>query len=301
MIAVVSHDAGGAEILSSWLRNCHEPYCLVLGGPAKAIFQRKLDDFQVNSLPEAIGRCDWVLCGTSWQSNLEKQAIALAKSAGKRVVAFLDHWVNYAERFQEQGNSVYPDEIWVGDVDAERIASTTFPDAIVVLKSNPYFEDLQRELVAINKPARKSTQNSLLYVCEPVREHALVQYGDERYWGYTEEDALQYFLENISAIGCAISTIKIRPHPSESKTKYDWVRQVTSPPIEIGGTKPLLEEIVEADVVVGCESMAMVVGLLAKKRVISTMPPGSKKCGLPQDAVEHLQDLVSSHKRVFDD
>jgi hypothetical protein len=301
VIAVVSHDAGGAEILSSWLRSCQEPYCLVLGGPAKAIFQRKLDGFQANSLPEAIGRCDWVLCGTSWQSNLEKQAIALAKSAGKRVVAFLDHWVNYAERFQEQGNSVYPDEIWVGDVDAERIASTTLPEAIVVLKSNPYFEDLQRELVAINKPVRKSEQNSLLYVCEPVREHSLAQYGDERYWGYTEEDAFQYFLENIDAIGGAVSTIKIRPHPSERKTKYDWVRQAASPPIEIGGTKPLLEEIVEADVVVGCESMAMVVGLLAKKRVISTIPPGGKKCGLPQDAVEHLQDLVISHKRVFGD
>jgi hypothetical protein len=48
-------------------------------------------------------------------------------------------------------------------------------------------------------------------------------------------------------------------------------------------------------------SMAMVVGLLAKKRVISTIPPGGKKCGLPQDAVEHLQDLVISHKRVFGD
>jgi hypothetical protein len=42
MIAVVSHDAGGAEILSSWLRRCAEPYCVVLDGPAQVIFQRKL-------------------------------------------------------------------------------------------------------------------------------------------------------------------------------------------------------------------------------------------------------------------
>ncbi len=42
MIAVVSHDAGGAEILSSWLLRNQEPYCLVLDGPAVAIFQRTL-------------------------------------------------------------------------------------------------------------------------------------------------------------------------------------------------------------------------------------------------------------------
>lgn len=100
MIAVVSHDAGGAEILSSWLVRCSESYCLVLDGPAKAIFQRKLGANKITPLSEAIGQCDWVLCGTSWQSNVERRAIALAKSEGKTVVAFLDHWVNYSERFQ---------------------------------------------------------------------------------------------------------------------------------------------------------------------------------------------------------
>ncbi len=301
MIAVVSHDAGGAEILSSWLGGCEEPYRLVLGGPAKAIFERKLGACQSLSLPVAIDLCDWVLCGTSWKSNLERQSIVQAKAAGKKVVAFLDHWVHYEVRFQDQDVVAYPDEIWVGDIDAERIASTTFPEAIVVLKSNPYFEDLRRELEAIRKPTHKFRQYSLLYVCEPVRSHALLQHGDEHYWGYTEEDALQFFLKNIRAVGYPVRTIKIRPHPSESKTKYDWAKQATSLPVVIGGTKSLLDEIVEADVVVGCESMAMVVGLLAKKRVISTIPPGGKKCGLPQDAVEHLQDLVISHQRELDD
>ena len=79
MIAVVSHDAGGAEILSSWLRQNKQPYCLVLGGPAIAIFQRKLGNCKIDPLAQAIELCDWVLCGTSWQSNLEKEAIAEAK------------------------------------------------------------------------------------------------------------------------------------------------------------------------------------------------------------------------------
>ena len=90
--------------------------------------------------------CDWVLCGTSWQSNLEKHAIAQAKVSGKKVIAFLDHWVNYPARFQLEGVTVHPDEIWVGDVDAERIAQELFPRAKVVLRSNPYFKDLLTEL-----------------------------------------------------------------------------------------------------------------------------------------------------------
>jgi hypothetical protein len=295
MIAIVSHDAGGAEILSSWLRRCSESYCLVLDGPAKDIFQRKLGDCRIIPLAEAIKQSDWVLCGTSWQSNLERQAIGQAKVAGKKVVAFLDHWVNFEERFQEQGVAVYPDEIWVGDVDAEKIAQTHFPKLHIVLKSNPYFKDLQLELESVKSDLDNSKQCTVLYVCEPIREHALLQHGDERYWGYTEEDALRFFVSNISAIGCGVSKIKIRPHPSESKTKYNWAKQATSLTIEIGGDKTLLEETAEADLVVGCESMAMVVGLLAKKRVISSIPPGGKACSLPQPGIEHMQVLVANH------
>jgi hypothetical protein len=297
MIAVVSHDAGGAEILSSWLSKCGEPYCLVLGGPAKAIFQRKLGAAsQVVTLQEALKRCDWVLCGTSWQSSLERLAITQAKAVNKKVVSFLDHWVNYKERFQEQGEFVYPDEIWVGDVEAEKIAHTHFPGRTIVLKPNPYFQDLQLALDNVKAVPVNVEQCVVLYICEPIREHALLQHGDERYWGYTEEEALQYFINNINALGCSIRNIKIRPHPSENKHKYDWVRRENTLKIEIGGDKTLLEETAEADVVVGCESMAMVVGLMAKRRVISSIPPGGKPCSLPHLEIEHMQDLVASYK-----
>lgn len=298
VIAVVSHDAGGAEILSSWLLRCPEQYCLVLDGPAKAIFQRKLGDYKITSLREAINLCDWVLCGTSWQSNLERQTIALAKTAGKRVVSFLDHWVNYRERFQAQGVTVVPDEIWVGDGYAEQMAKVNFPKLPVVLKSNPYFQDLEIELSKIRDTPNNSNECSVLYVCEPIREHAKLQHGDEHFWGYTEEDALQYFIKNIGAMGPNVGIIRVRPHPSETKNKYNWARQAGELTIEIGGDKTLLEEITEVDVVVGCASMAMVVGLLAKKRVICSIPPSGGLCPLPQKEIEHLHILASIMKAV---
>ena len=124
----------------------------------------------------------------------------------------------------------------------------------------------------------------------------MLTHGNEQHWGYTEEEALQYFIKNIDALGGVINEIKIRPHPSEKKNKYDWARQASQLVIETTSTKTLMEQIVEADLVVGCESMAMVMALLANKRVISSIPPSGKECGLPQSAIEHLQNLVIKHR-----
>jgi hypothetical protein len=297
MIAIVSHDAGGAEILSSWLRHNPQPYCLVLDGPAVEIFKRKFGQVFIHSLDSAIDICDWVLCGTSWASNLEKEAIVLAKLAQKKTVTFLDHWVNYLDRFQIGDRTIFPDEIWVGDQVAQKLAQKIFHNIRVRLVPNPYFSDLEIELQAIKVAKKNENSNSVLYVCEPIREHAFRAYGDSRYWGYTEEDALEYFLENIKVIGNDINSIKVRPHPSEEKNKYHWAKTKSSLVIETHSPKTLIQQIAEADIVVGCGSMALAVALLAKKRVISSIPPGGQPCKLPQTEIEHLQVLAKKIKR----
>lgn len=295
MIAVVCHDAGGAEILSSWLRQNIQNYCLVIEGPAIGIFKRKLGHIEIFTLDDAINLCDWMLCGTSWQSNLEKRAIALAKYTGKKVVAYLDHWINYAERFQLNKVSVYPDEIWVVDVYAKILAQKEFPNINVILTPNPYFIDLQIELSTFPEALSGTRKCTALYICEPIREHALLAYGHERYWGYTEEEALQFFLENIDVIDNSICEIKIRPHPSESKEKYEWAKLASPLVTETASDKTLLQQIVEAEIVVGCGSMALVVALLANKRVISSIPPDGKACALPHLGVEHLRVLITKN------
>jgi len=301
MVAIVSHDAGGAEILSSWLRQNPQPFCLVVEGPAISIFKRKIGKFKIYHLSKAIELCDWVLCGTSWQSGLEKKAISESKNVGKKVIAFLDHWVEFEGRFQINGKNVLPDEIWVGDIYADSIAKKTFPDVTILLQKNPYFEDLQIELKSLIKPVSSLNVCSILYICEPFSEQALLQYDDPRYFGYTEDDALNFFLNNLEVLGTSVNEIKIRLHPSEKKNKYDWVKKKNSLVTDISTNKLLIEQIVEADIIVGCESMAMVVGLLAQKRVISCVPFGGNKCGLPQLEIEHLQSLINKYQGILDD
>lgn len=296
-LCVVSHDAGGAEVLASYIaRNALSP-SFVLEGPALGVFKRRLGDIQTLALDHAIARCKTVLCGTSWQSDLEWKAIAAARAANKPSVAFLDHWAHYHERFVRHEQQVLPDEIWVGDPVAYDMAKDTFPGLPLRLVNNPHFEDIREEVARISAASASDDKAGLrvLFVCEPLSEHGLKEFGDARHWGYTEFDALRYFFSHRHVLGAVPASIVIRPHPSEARDKYNAIAAEFGATVQVGGQRTLLEEVADNDVVAGCESMAMVVGLIAGRRVISCIPPGGRPCGLPQAGIEHMQALIAQH------
>jgi hypothetical protein len=298
--AVVAHDAGGAEILSSLLRRQGDGWraghVLALDGPARRIFERKLGKIESVGLEAAIGQASWLLCGTGWQSDLEVRAIALARHLGKRSVAFLDHWVNYRERFVRNGQLELPDEIRVGDDFAFERARAAFPQLPVVQVENPYFLDLREQFAKQAAPAAHDGL-SFLYVCEPVREPALRQFGNERHWGYTEEEALRYFLDHVHLFGQPVGQIVIRPHPAEPAGKYDAIAREYDLPLSFSDGRELAAEIGDSDWVAGCNSMAMVMGLLAGRQVVCCIPPGGPACVLPHTEIRSLQAMAAGAAR----
>ena len=294
VVAIISHDAGGAEILASYVAQNNFKTILVLEGPAVNIFKRRLGAVAISPLEDAILACDWCLCGTGWQSDLEWRAIEYARIAGKRVVAFLDHWINYKERFIRNAIQHLPDEIWVGDEDAEKLARDKFQNIPILLVPNQYFTDLKHQIteLAISNNSVGNEGKKILFVCENISDHSRLKYGDERYWGYTEFDAIKFFFENIKVLGEPVIQVVIRPHPSDILGKYDWVLEAYAGMVKLSDGRPLIKEIAESDVVIGCESMAMVVGLLAQKKVVSCIPTGGQSCRLPQTEILHLRELV---------
>lgn len=280
-VAVVAHDAGGAELLSSLLRSWPHRALCVLSGPAEPIFARKLPQLRTLDLEPAIAECDWLLCGTSWQSDLERTAIRQARAGGKRSIAFLDHWTNYPERFGHPGPITLPDELWVGDPWALTIAQETFPAVPVRLVDNPYWADLDAEADRLRAKQGQPEDSDLLYIGQPVAGPARKMHGDPLHWGYTEEQAVRYLLARLDDIDPRPVRLVIRPHPAEPDGSYDWVSGISPIPVEIDGASDLQEQVLRASLVAGCASMAMVIALRMGKPVASAIPLGGVDCALP--------------------
>jgi hypothetical protein len=289
VIAIICHDAGGAEIVSSLVRrrglNCR----YALAGPAIKVFARKLGDIPNDSVGQAIEGAEGLICGTSSPASFELDAIALARRRGIPSVSILDHWINYRDRFEVQGTVRLPDELWVVDVEAEALAASTFPGVPLTRIENPYRLDVLdrlRDLDARTNRAPQATGKTALYVTEPTSEHAQRMHGDRRYWGYTETQALGWFLSALRIVDPDVSRVVVRPHPSERMEKYLFARQLCPVELVIRNDDDLLEEISDADLIAGCNSMAMVVGTWANKRVLCCIPPDGRGYALPDTGVE---------------
>jgi len=298
-IAVVCHASGGSELISNWIKNKKSKFIFVLEGTAKHIFQRNLGNINTVNLDKALDSSDWVLCGSSWNSDLEKIAITKAKNMNKKVVVYLDHWVCYKERLSYKGKDLYPDEIWVGDNYAHKMASEMFKNIPIIYQENMYLENLRNEYKQkfTNQKASKNKEGiDILYVAENINEHAVCYHGDPTYWGYTEEEAILFFLENIYNYKQKIKSIRIRPHPTEKSDKYKWVKDISPLVKSIGSSRTLIEEIGNSDLVVGCETMAMVVALSINKKVMSSIPPKGRHCVLPQKEIIHLKNIINKSR-----
>ena len=127
-LAVVAHDAGAAAHILGWIKSLKQIKFCMKGPALRLLVEKRKDAINLGSLDECLADCDVVICGSGWQSDLEHKAINLAKEKGLRTISVVDHWVNYTERFVRAGEISLPDEIWVSDEYAKRIAEIEFPE-----------------------------------------------------------------------------------------------------------------------------------------------------------------------------
>ncbi|UYO93971.1 hypothetical protein [Pollutimonas sp. M17] len=289
-IAIVTHDAGGAELLANFIkRNRLKDVALAIEGPALSVFRRVLGEIQIDTLESVLDRSDWVLTGSSWQSELEWHALQLSRTLGKRSVTFLDHWLNYRARFVRMDTECLPDALWVADRYALQIAEREFPGAIIENKGNPYLESIAERATRHLNVIEPGQAQRVLIVTEPVSVHALKQHGDALYFGYTEFDAVELILARLPHLlgGKALGQIIVRPHPSEPLHKYEYlVDNSQGLPVIVRKDGDLLDEVLDSSIVIGCETMALVVALAAGRRAVSCIPATGRACSLPHEKIE---------------
>lgn len=284
-IAVVCHDAGAANIiLAAMQADATDRYLPVMQGPAEKLWRiAGRSSVSLMSLDAALAKAGSLLSGTGWASYVEHDARREAQRLGLPTAAVIDHWVNYAARFERDGEVILPDEFWVTDSEAFKIASSTFKGAQIRLMPNLY---LQEQVRQIGPPSPHHAGN-ILYVLEPIRAK----------WSGSDNPgefaALDYFMTRLELLGPPTALrIRLRPHPSDAPGKYDaWLARQSGLNVALDQFGSLAHAIGQSEWVAGCETMALVVALAAGRKVVCTLPPAAPPCRLPHSGLLHLRKL----------
>lgn len=279
-IAVICHDAGSANVIKHWFEGVDEGVHYFLYGPAKKIWDSNKAQVYLDTELK-LHHFGCLVSGTGWASAVEHNARIQAALLGLKSVAVLDHWVNYSSRFERSGLIQFPDELWVADHAAHKIAKETFPFIDVRSFPNLY---LNTQVAKIAEPPHNG---SLLYTLEPVRNA----------WGRDlpgEFQALDFALENLEMLSSSkINRIVLRLHPSEYPEKYiNYLARDSR--IVMDCSHDLSEALSQADLVVGVESFALTVALAAGRPVFSSLPPWAPPIRLPHPEIKQIRYLQSS-------
>lgn len=281
---IVAHDAGGANLILSWLVDAGDQDLpiVVADGPARQILaQCNARVLEPRELEYQVHRHAVLISGTGWMSDLEHRARLLARRAGIYSIAVLDHWIDYRDRFMRDGVEILPDELWVVDRDAEAVAQHTFPRTTVCLQRNRLLE-LMCEAAG---PLQNSEPN-IAFVGEPIR----------RTW---RSDGLE-ILDVAIMMNHAIQLLRvppeaevlIRPHPSQSPEDLEILgnclgrRNVVS-------VDSLPQTLRASRWVFGLETYALHVAAEAGRTAVSCLPPQAYECRIPDRRVLRARDMVS--------
>lgn len=283
---VACHDAGAANIILEEMRAAvGHAWRPLFQGPALRLWHAAGEPGgRLWELEEALAGGGSVLSGTGWASDLEHEARRRARALGLPNAAVIDHWVNYAARFERAGTVVLPDAIWVTDEYALALARQTFPGMPLRLRPNLY---LQKQAGAVLRGG-PACPGRVLFLAEPVRFSwpGLAQAG--------EIEALDYLVRHVDRLGLAAPLqLRLRPHPSDAPGKYDaWLARHPGLDAALDAHADLAAAIAQAEWVAGCETAALVVALAAGRRAVSVLPPEAPRCRLPHADLLHLRDLA---------
>lgn len=288
-ILIVSHDAGGADILASWLSNnfdqLQNTYYFLLEGPAISVYRKYFSDFKGITRKEAIeliNTFDRIYTSTSWDTDLECSFIKLGAAMQIPVITYFDHWVNFRFRLEKNGLNFpneLPEEVWFGDQEAVNLSlAEGFPLEKLHLVPNCLFSNL------INLKESR-TEEFILYLCEPISPDQL------NFFGYDEFEALELFFAYLEENKLQSFPIVLRNHPSEDEDKYLKLIQKKMEKFTIKKSSCLnyIEDCLKAKLVFGRESMALVHSLYLGKKVYSIIPKKGPSCTLPFNEIVKLK------------
>jgi hypothetical protein len=241
---------------------------------------------------------DCVFTGTSHPHSSEHFEVNCIKKAvfeNIYTISFIDHWVNFKLRFNGLKTFEYPNEIWVVDETAKRLAvSEGLPEEKIVVKSNPYHYYLKNQWQSkyIDKNYLKNleipiTGFHILFAPDPLS----IRNG-KSIAGFTEEEALKDLLTLITELGNETFLI-VKCHPLQPMENLMQILQEHKKGngflIKEADT---LELINTSDIVVGFYSNFLLEAEALGKQVIRYFPGNDEA-----DLLKHKASLKTVHTK----
>ncbi len=286
-VLVVTHDAGGSEIIAAYVKKHYakKDFSVYAAGPGAKVFRREcipfkeapLDQDRISAVVSNHIDAEFTLLGTGWMTKIECQALAEAKRIGLKSIVYLESWSGYKERFgfpKTGWSKNLPDEIWVGDKYAVSIAKKNFPKTRIKFAANQYFKNIVSNY---KDRASASTRKKILYLSNAASGEEVV-------------------LSQLCVLVAARKneSIRIRFHPADDRKRYDGVidsfKELVR--IEKSSEKDIVRDLLQAKLVIGTETVAMVAAVLVGIKTVSITKPGTKN-QLPFPKIIRLKKIVS--------
>lgn len=242
----ISHDAGGANILSSLVNKKDKFY---VSGPAKKIFASKLGLYKSKKKisKNFFSKNIKLVFGTSLESNHEKNILYFAIKNKISNVVWLDHWQNLKKRFEYKNQILIPDQINVINKLTCKKATKFFQGKIKIkMAKDPYYLYLKKKLKYLKKIKKK---NNTLYICGLMKK---IQGNKDV---LNEKKCLKNFLRRFIKIQNKPSLI-VRLHPGENKKEFNFLSRLDNK-IKISNKIDLAQDLHWAKNIIGANSSAL--------------------------------------------
>lgn len=311
-LAIACCEAGAAQIISSFVKNhrFYEEIVFCLNEPAEAIFKNKIGEISIEKLDiiNTLGKDDFVLAGRSLVPDFERIAIHLANVKGIDNGVFLDHWVNFDNFFipMNAGNdfnaeAYMPMHIFAGDDYAFNMAKKLYGDKTVYIE-NEYFNDILKRSEQFMDTTHQGT---LLFLTDPLSDDNQKLNNGSKLFHFDEFDVLDDLLKHTDILKkIGIDQILIRYHPNHSEEAFrlnvlDKIRYNKDLNVVIDGKTDLLEQIMSAQIIVGIESMGLVISQMVGKMTFSYVPEyGTKSIIFPHEKIKKIRDIREIPKEL---
>ncbi len=246
-ICLVAHDAGGAELISNWGIK-KKNIIFSVDGPAKNIFQNNIGSFKNHNFNNAVDLSTTVICGTG-NYDYEKKCMLLTLKKKKKLIVWLDNWINYKKRFYFKKKKIIPNEIWVNDNYSKKKIIKIIKTKII-LKKNYYLQNQKKEI----KKYKKKNKLNFLYLAGLIFNKKLNNYS------LIEIQSIKNFFNKILELKNKCKqkiNVTIRIHPGENKKRF--ISYFCNYKFRLSSKKKLIKDLLWSSHIFGANTFAMYV------------------------------------------